>query len=166
MIPDAWTPYLRIWLIIRSQKAQCKNMRVMWPLFQQLHNTACNINAMLSYKFYLCLCKCFLHHKNIPAKSVYKVGSCFTNSMIRWKVEGRLGREVRDEDREGEKEGRASIQLLHLGHGRTTDIVAGEPLWRTKSETSGFANSAADGSPRQNCLKCPPHYLKGWKLST
>ena len=33
---------------------------------------------------------------------------------------------------QGENEGWASAHLLHLGNGRTLDIVAGEPLWRTK----------------------------------
>lgn len=141
MIPDEWSPYLGIWLIIRSQKAQCKNIGVMWPLFQQLHNTYKHeiIKAMPSYRFYLRLCQCFLYNKNVPVKSVYKVGSYFTNGMTRREVEGRAGREVRDEAEKGRRRRRASTQLLHLGHRKTTAFVAGEPLcqfcrWR-KSQT-------------------------------
>lgn len=86
------------------------------------------------YRFYLHLCKCFLQNKNIPAKSVCKLGSCFTNSMARWKVQGRVGREVRDEDREGEKEGRASTQLLHCAMEGPLTLWLGSPFggqsWR------------------------------------
>ena len=60
--------------------------------------------------------------------------------MFKWKVKGRVGRKVRDEDREEGMEeellpsARAWVNMgaLHLGAGRAVDIAAGQPLQKTK----------------------------------